>query len=234
MKVKELISELSGSRFSNQNLDEYFYESLKMYGFDSPTSDEDEVDPRYIECVQLNNALSHFCKVNGTQYDPFVLPILINDQYLIRISDLYKKSIPAPLLFLETIVRTNNDGKPTFFSLVNSFSDIYVNIDFLLTVKFSDIMPSQYNASKPKKMACTYIMRDTNTGYYKIGRSANPSMRERTLQSEKPTIKLIAFSNNNIERKLHVTYSDKRIRGEWFDLCESDVQDIISIFSKNN
>ncbi len=70
-----------------------------------------------------------------------------------------------------------------------------------------------------------YLMIDHNTGYYKIGRSMNPAIREKTLQSEKPTIELI-FSYEgcfNDERYMHEYFSDKRIRGEWFDLTGSDI-----------
>lgn len=38
----------------------------------------------------------------------------------------------------------------------------------------------------------TYLMKDENTGYVKIGVSINPQLRERTLQSQKPTISLFA------------------------------------------
>lgn len=43
-------------------------------------------------------------------------------------------------------------------------------------------------------------MKDCNTGFYKIGKSINPKLRERTLQSEKPTIKIIKVFDKNIEK----------------------------------
>lgn len=71
-----------------------------------------------------------------------------------------------------------------------------------------------------------YLMIDKNTGYYKIGRSNNPLRRERTLQSQKPTIELILHetSTKDKEKELHKHFKDKRIRGEWFDLSGSDIQ----------
>lgn len=71
-----------------------------------------------------------------------------------------------------------------------------------------------------------YLMIDKNTGYYKIGRSNNPLRRERTLQSQKPTIELIFHqtSTKDKEKELHRLFKDKRIRGEWFDLNGSDIQ----------
>ncbi len=79
------------------------------------------------------------------------------------------------------------------------------------------ILPTlkEYTEYKQPK---TYILKDENTGLYKIGRSINPKERERTLQSEKPTIKMIKEFKNNIENELHQKYSKHRVRGEWFKL----------------
>lgn len=74
----------------------------------------------------------------------------------------------------------------------------------------------------------TYLMHDSNTGYTKIGRSVNPRMRERTLQSEKPSIALFAICDELVEKELHQQYKDKRVRGEWFDLSKDEINDIIA------
>src|SRR5690606_20974667 len=79
-----------------------------------------------------------------------------------------------------------------------------------------------------------YLMYDSTNGYYKIGISNNPEYRERTLQSEKPTIEMIIAKKfpirkiaENFEKSLHLTYSEKRVRGEWFELNQMDVEHII-------
>ena len=79
-----------------------------------------------------------------------------------------------------------------------------------------------------------YLMQDTTNSYYKIGISNNPDYRERTLQSEKPTIEMIACKKYptrkiaaSIESALHTAYSQQRLRGEWFNLDEADVAAII-------
>jgi hypothetical protein len=79
-----------------------------------------------------------------------------------------------------------------------------------------------------------YLMHDTTNGYYKIGISNKPYYREKTLQSEKPTIELIASKKfpvrkiaESIEKSLHCVYDGKRLRGEWFELDEIDVEHII-------
>jgi len=78
-----------------------------------------------------------------------------------------------------------------------------------------------------------YLMHDTSNNYHKIGISNSPKYREKTLQSEKPTIEMIASKNfpnrkiaESIEKALHNTYSEKRLRGEWFDLDIDEIKDI--------
>ena len=78
-----------------------------------------------------------------------------------------------------------------------------------------------------------YLMIDTINLYHKIGISNKPGWREKTLQSEKPTIELLAskkFINRKIaasfEKALHETYSNKRIRGEWFQLDLKEIKEI--------
>ena len=68
-------------------------------------------------------------------------------------------------------------------------------------------------------------MFDANTKYYKIGISNQPKYREKTLQSEKPTIELIKSKQfpsraiaSALEKALHNTYASNHIRGEWYNL----------------
>lgn len=88
---------------------------------------------------------------------------------------------------------------------------------------------AEYNAQQ--KHTYIYLMIDHNTGYHKIGRSKNPKFRERTLQSEKPTIEMIHTFKDNLskEKELHKRYANKRIRGEWFNLSKVDVEYIKSL-----
>ena len=78
-----------------------------------------------------------------------------------------------------------------------------------------------------------YLMIDTINQYHKIGISNKPSWREKTLQSEKPSIELIASKKYvsrrialSIEKAFHNTFADKRVRGEWFQLDEIEVEEI--------
>jgi Meiotically up-regulated gene 113 len=83
-----------------------------------------------------------------------------------------------------------------------------------------------------------YLMIDTTNNFHKIGISNNPRYREKTLQSDKPTIELLhkkSFPNRKIaevlEKTLHMTYSNKRIRGEWFDLDNNEINEIILLLN---
>ncbi len=83
-----------------------------------------------------------------------------------------------------------------------------------------------------KEESCyVYLMVDSINGYHKIGISNKPEYRERTLQSEKPTIELLCAKQyptrmlaEAIESALHKVYAEKRIRGEWFVLNNQDIE----------
>jgi len=67
----------------------------------------------------------------------------------------------------------------------------------------------------------------------KIGYSNNPEYREKTLQAEKPSITLLAAWQGDMsdEKQLHQRFADKRVRGEWFHLDQSDILTINQYFA---
>jgi predicted GIY-YIG superfamily endonuclease len=84
-----------------------------------------------------------------------------------------------------------------------------------------------------------YLMQDLTTKLYKIGVSKNVIHRERTLQSEKPSIFLYTqklFLNKKeacqLEQKIHKMYETQRVRGEWFNLSSVDLQNIEQIINE--
>ncbi len=90
------------------------------------------------------------------------------------------------------------------------------------------------NETRREGTCYVYLMHDLANGYYKIGISNNPEYRERTLQSEKPTIELIIAKEFPVRRiaeafesALHKAYEAQRIRGEWFHLESEDVENLI-------
>ena len=91
--------------------------------------------------------------------------------------------------------------------------------------------------SKSDEECYVYLMVDSTNNYHKIGTSIKPLIREKTLLSEKPTIELLCskrFPSRRIalsfEFALHQAYKEKRVRGEWFDLSNKDIQELKESF----
>ena len=77
-----------------------------------------------------------------------------------------------------------------------------------------------------------YLMKDKVNNLYKIGKSKNPKRREKTLQSEKPSISMVfsvEFREDFNEKVLHGRYAAQRVRGEWFDLSPAQVRYITKV-----
>lgn len=75
----------------------------------------------------------------------------------------------------------------------------------------------------------TYLMEDLRNGSIKIGKSRNPERREKTLQSEVPTVELrfAIPASHDMEASLHEEYSSFRRRGEWFELSVFQLRFVI-------
>lgn len=79
----------------------------------------------------------------------------------------------------------------------------------------------------------TYLMLDKRNGAIKIGRTSQPTVRfrEKTLQSENPDIECLFYLEKDIELELHRKFKGKRIRGEWFRLDPSDIENIVNEYN---
>ena len=119
-------------------------------------------------------------------------------------------------------------NKDEILDVIKYLDTILEKSDYLyLKLKYLELDSLAFNNNSSKSNQKTYLMRDSNTGLIKIGKAIDPKFRERTLQSEKPTISLFAVCDNLVEDELHKKYSDKRVRGEWFKLSEDEVSGII-------
>lgn len=87
-------------------------------------------------------------------------------------------------------------------------------------IEFNNIDMLTANKLKSK----CYIIKDENTGLYKIGKSIDPLHREKTLQSEKPLLKAVKIFKEDHEAELHDLYKKQRVRGEWFELTKLQLQ----------
>lgn len=103
-----------------------------------------------------------------------------------------------------------------------------------LTIKLLESPSKPEPKKKPKSESRTYLMVNYDNGYHKIGKSAKPEFRERTLQSQEPDVELIAVCKVDIEKRLHKTFDGKRLRGEWFILSPEDVSKITKLFEDIN
>lgn len=150
---------------------------------------------------------------------------LDDDTYYFKVSD--TRFIPLNDFRLDVIMPTVL-GFVLDCNLKQIASDARTHITNLIEVK-SGKSPESLSYGFTK----VYVMIDKNTGYYKIGRSNNPLYREKTLQSEKPSIELIHQFDARVkdEKELHTLFSSKRIRGEWFDLAGSDIAKVFDYFN---
>ncbi len=92
------------------------------------------------------------------------------------------------------------------------------------------------------KTGYVYLMKNNRNGYIKIGfTTKEPEFREKTLASEDHDISLIHKQYGltmKEEKEIHELYDYKRLRGEWFDLSEDEIDSIITklhrMFIKEN
>ena len=102
-------------------------------------------------------------------------------------------------------------------------------------VKRSELKKIYFNNNK---FGYTYFMKASGFNYIKIGASKNPDNRKLQLEKEYPfklnIIKRIKSSNNfGLENKFHDIYSEERMNGEWFNLTDKQILEIIN-FTKES
>lgn len=102
---------------------------------------------------------------------------------------------------------------------------------------YRELFENNYKLEAEKDKEYVYLMVNEDTSLIKIGTSKKPHFREKTLQSQEPTIFIIALwcCDKILERQLHAKYSKNRVRGEWFRLKLRDLEDIGAFMnSKSN
>lgn len=87
-----------------------------------------------------------------------------------------------------------------------------------------------------RPIGCVYVFTDDR--YYKIGLSMNVVKRKTTLQTGNPNelktvLKVIVVDPAKVETILLERFSEKIIRGEWFDLDEEDLCELEEILEEN-
>jgi KilA-N domain/Meiotically up-regulated gene 113 len=126
---------------------------------------------------------------------------------------------------------------PTFRLFV--FQNLSRNIDFTIYLRRLKQCLKQEEADNDQnqKQSFVYAVKDFRTGFIKIGKSDNPTYREKTLQSETPVIKTILlrkFNNSKeaciFEKHLHEKLKTYNVRGEWFNLSNSEISELGILF----
>jgi hypothetical protein len=84
----------------------------------------------------------------------------------------------------------------------------------------------------PYKPGFIYLIRAIDTAYYKIGYTNNPSRRFSQISPKMPfkTKQMKVWRTNCMdiaEKMLHEIYAEYRTNGEWFDLPDSEIYEIL-------
>jgi len=180
--------------------------------------------------------IEHSNKINATFSKLTVLEIK-EMKYIdfLKICDNY------PMIYLgnKLITKYNTEIEGYIFMPTCEFSTeekCYIkkcNNNDVLSVIINSFSPSlsikKSNIENKNIESKTYLMIDGNK-FVKIGKSYSPEVREHTLQSQNPTIELIAVCEKDIEKELHIKYASKRKRGEWFNLSKKEISKIIKEF----
>lgn len=198
-------------------------------------------DNKEIIEFELNNNPSSRKNIIGDKILEFRSSITKSELDLFSNSDLKKWKISLDserreILGGEIGGEKNYQSKSNLNLVIKKFSNDYIAtvINNIKDYKPLEIRLNDGLNEVRSNFCYVYLMHDTVNGYYKIGISNNPAYREKTLQSEKPTIEMVISKKfpirkiaESIEKSLHQVYSEKRIRGEWFELSLLDVEHII-------
>lgn len=162
---------------------------------------------------------------------PIVLGVDLDKRILLSLNG------PASYLDIETLSYIKKLAEES----IETIKSKNIDVENLNNAIFDDYYNNTLSISKKEKIKderYLYIMKDISNGYHKIGISKNPLHRERTLQSEKPTIELVWVSDEisskarTIEKALHSYFEHRHIRGEWYNLSSHQIESIKNNYSK--
>lgn len=84
-------------------------------------------------------------------------------------------------------------------------------------------------------MVYIYFIKNTTTNNYKIGKSYNPTNRLKQLQTgndcKLEIYHIFESDNAKLESYLHQYFKNNKILGEWFEISDSDIDNVIKIIS---
>ena len=153
---------------------------------------------------------------------------IIDENYLhLLISDIYD-FIYENLYYNDTVKKLEKEEEENILKYLRSSESVKKYFEDLYK-KSSPVKKIKFNNTKNYKQVA-YIIKDQALGLYKIGKSKNPKSREKTLQAEKPTLKIIKIFKTDCENLLHKQYKDYNVRGEWFELSKTQLKYICQTY----
>jgi hypothetical protein len=77
-----------------------------------------------------------------------------------------------------------------------------------------------------KENEITYVIFDSSTNFFKIGKTTNLKKRLATMRTSNLNLHVVLTLYFVSEKCLHTLYKDRRIKREWFSLKFEDLKDI--------
>lgn len=215
-KIKGFDAQKLCNIFNSYDIDEKFFYKNKyktiynLYVNTAISVDGFWADKTFRERIEYNELNQFFERLNDKYKDYYILNLdYILTDLLVETNYIFSDKINHRLKLLENEENIENEK-------IKLFQENYKNLE-------------KERIKILEKQVC-YILKDIKTNLYKIGKSVNPINREKTLQSEKPTYKLIKVFKKDHESTLHNKYRKQRIRGEWFKLSNIQLKYICTTY----
>lgn len=120
-------------------------------------------------------------------------------------------------------------------NLSTEFLKNYAAIKYYDLLKQKKDLDKSNSSDDSNKFGFVYIIKDSVSNFYKIGKTLNLKQRLNQLKTGNPNISIIASKKTKkysiLEFHLHKKYKHKRIVCEWFNLDENDLEEIINSYN---
>lgn len=135
-----------------------------------------------------------------------------------------------------TFINDNMVRQVDLYIMLQSLSVIYKEAIDIISILFGENASLLTVCNKPAPVTHDknssgdiniYIIKDSSSGLFKIGKSRNPIERLKTLSIGNPNLSIIGVCNKNVELLIHKEYDSVRVDGEWFRMDNNDICHII-------
>jgi hypothetical protein len=146
-----------------------------------------------------------------------LIPIIAHWRHIWNTSNQYVNNVP-----IQMIEKFRKGNLPVPEWMEQFYQD-------LQTGNRPEIEPARLSA-KEKRLRNGYVyLLKSDTGHYKIGRTIDPENRQKTFGVQLPfnvqfECLIKSDDNHKLEKSLHERFEHRRVRGEWFDLTDDDVE----------